>query len=133
MTTTEVTGQSIHITLDEVLRQIRVIVNETGPKYVYSVTGAVAGDPTCRYVHNGEISCMVGRILHNLGAPLIWFSEGPVSGLLALWKDRKRATWEPRVLELLQRVQGAQDAKYPYGSVQLVAEAYLAGLNDGGL
>lgn len=122
---------TIHLTTEGVMSQLRIIVSQLGPKYVYSLNSAHPNDPSCRYVYEGKISCLVGRILYDLGAPMDWFQEGPVDTLLTGWKAQGWATWEDGVRELLQRVQGAQDSKHPYGAVQLVAEAYLAGRREG--
>lgn len=83
------------------------------------------GDP-CMYVKDGEPSCLVGQVLHELGVPIERLEacdNSAFPGILSLI----RAGWftaTPRQHELLGAVQNFQDAGDPWG--QCLGQALIA-------
>ncbi len=107
-------------TADAVIAKVREIAAEA-PAFVYSETDEHDG-PTCRYVKNGEGSCIVGKALVALGVPVDFFDRPSVSGsplnTVGIWQSTLRDLlgWQRDLNnDWLQAVQAQQDVGCAWG------------------
>lgn len=130
---------TLHLTLQDVSRATEVIISQLGDDFVYE-SPIAPGSSGCVYIDpdTGEMSCLVGRVLHRLGVPKEWFTECSVDTLLWNWTHTgsrfgkpvaplRDVTVEPGVKGYLGNVQTAQDALLAYGVVRRVGQAFLDG------
>lgn len=117
-----------HVDKATVLELLCEVVAEKGEDYVYRPPN---GRDECVYVHNGECSCLVARVLHKLGvsiedlARLDTASEG--GGAVAVWQAIEVGlipglTFTPEAREALMSAQFAQDGFKTWGEALQAAE-----------
>lgn len=65
-------AEQVTITKEDALRALREAVAEKGAEYVYELENDL---DSCKYVKDGEASCLVGNALHRLGVPIEVLTE----------------------------------------------------------
>lgn len=113
----------IEITADVVTFELEALVNEKGENFIYEQqVDPESGRAKCVYVHDGEPSCIVGRVLANLGVPLDRLAladAGPGTSadmLLNQLRDEDVITIPDGVQLALQEAQSRQDYRQSWGT-----------------
>jgi hypothetical protein len=121
----------MEITLEQVRAKAAEIV-QGNEEFVYTKDGAPGSFITCRYVKEGEPSCLVGKVLAGLGVPLSVLEdmdkadspsiEGDGLHVLAEVGDVTVGHGVPQYLATLQRVQDSIFAPNSWAAALMSAE-----------
>lgn len=121
--------ERIKVTPEQVLDVMREVVAEAGEEFVYK---SPAGLGVCLYVHRtpgaaAVPGCLVGQVLHRLGAPLDELAE---------YESQLAGEVSPRLLDgvtradaislALDKAQVLQDAGHSWGAALRAAEEVLS-------
>ncbi|MFD7646369.1 hypothetical protein ACFV5M_01705 [Streptomyces albidoflavus] len=122
--------ERIKVTPEQVLDVMREVVAEAGEEFVYKSS---AGLGVCLYVHRtpGDAAdvpgCLVGQVLHRLGAPLDELAEHEAQLALTMVPVFIDAGEHWGLLALaLNKAQALQDAGRPWGAALRAAEDVLS-------
>lgn len=121
------TTTAVHITPKIFITELRKIIKEVGPDYVYRNTPGASQLPNCSYVCSSndgheEKGCLIGRILENLGVDRTVLAEMDVLGTINLSQvlgllKTNGITWDKVALAMATSAQFNQDNSVKYGEL----------------
>lgn len=102
------------LTYTRTLELLREVIAEKGEDFVYEPLVDENGLSTCRYLDQGQPSCLVGHVLYRAG-----ISPAELAGVEDITPDSSSETWlgwgTPRAIDLLADVQEKQDRHVAWG------------------
>ena len=105
--------------LDRVTKALVTVVWEAGPTYLYRVHPPLSGEPySGYYVHDGKPDCLIGRVLHLLGADLNMLSQYEGAGvdlILPRMFPNEDVVLVHRAASGLRAAQQVNDMRMPWG------------------
>lgn len=117
----------IKLTDQDVINTLAEIVSEYGDDHVYE-----APMDRCVYVHGGQPSCLVGKMLHKVGIPLEKLEKfdldngTPAAMAISCLMQADVIDVSSEAIQALSEVQSTQDAGYPWGVALQSAKSVLS-------